>query len=354
MRASFILLMVLSVTGCQQTQKVDVAVPASGNLSTQAVDFEGDIYILEVVFPSGAHRLTDQVRINITRGQKEKEKFISVGLDRNSHFIPRDVLYLDYVDGKPRVRVYLQINQFKLPVYQSPSSVEFDTREALRGVGRLVLQPIQYKNTKVRSESMCNASLVGDDLVLTAQHCMEDRADCDRAQFIVWNDSTYASVACKSLVSARTGSDQALIQLEHSFSKQAGVKVLDVMEQDFYIPEGTPLITLSDFASWTIKKTLLGGEKIQPKDKEVSKRVFLSPVQSSNFGFISSTSADLGKDPLDRSNVRRLSYYDLELDAQAGQSGSPVLNLEGKIVGVISTSGGYMTPLDPAIRELIR
>lgn len=354
----FIILACILLASCQQTQTLVLSTPSAEGLSQNILEFEQDSYQVEAHFPIGYPVPKEGIKVHFTRGMNNGESYLSAGLDRNSLFIIRNMNVVS--DGSPALKIilFLQVNHLKLPAYQSPSLPQFEISDIFDGVGEIFLAGISFNHSLVRPEGQCNAALVGPNLVLTANHCIEDQADCERASFLIWtfedskseNRALFGSYACERLLIAKPEHDQSLISLKEKVSPQLNAHSLNLETTDWYFPDETPVVMVSDFTRWEMKVDKKA-KKTFSNSSQAEKKSFVARVERSSFGYSASDGGN--PDPLAGKLTRVLNFYDLSLEPQPGQSGSPVLNLDGNIIGVMNTNTGYMTPIEPDIKSLV-
>jgi len=356
-RCTYLIFFITAMSSCHQTQTLVLSSPSATGLSKNVLNFEQDSYEVEAHFPVGYEVPEDGIKVHFTRGVNDGVSFISAGLDRNSLFMIRDMrITKSESSSAMKIVLFLQVNHLKLPPYPSPSEARFDADKVFNGVGRVFLAKISYNNSPVRSQRECNAALLGPRLVLTSNHCIEDQADCERASFILWTDkddgkSTFGAYACERLLVAKPENDQSLIFLKEAVSTDLRPTYLRLEDRDWYFTNDTPFVLFSDFTRWTLR-TDKKGKKSFSNISKGEKRSFRAVVEHSSFGYSASQGDFL--DPIQGKLTRVLNFYDLSLEPRAGQSGSPVLNYDGNVVGVMNTNTGFMTPVEPDIRATVK
>ncbi|UXR63254.1 serine protease [Bdellovibrio bacteriovorus] len=151
----------------------------------------------------------------------------------------------------------------------------------------------------------CTASLIAPNKVLTAAHCMDSKSSCTEARFIFgWDKDKAASLEtsdaeiykCKSILKAEQtmkGIDYAVVELDRPV---AGIVPLKMAKSTDLLSPGTKLLSLSYPLGLPLKK-------------------------------------DIG---IVLSNDKGRVNFKMEIDTFQGSSGSPLLNAQGEIVGILS------------------
>lgn len=165
---------------------------------------------------------------------------------------------------------------------------------------------------------VCTATLIAEDLVLTASHCLDHRKRCEGLKFIFgWDwamaQSDLLSVdqvySCAEVVSEsedlKMGADFAILKLDRPVPARPlkiGEKISRSSQEELYsfsYPHGLPL-------------------KI---DRAQNLKAFLKP-----------------------------SLFRVDVDTFQGSSGSPLINSQGEIVGILSRgSEDFVEEKDPSI-----
>lgn len=152
----------------------------------------------------------------------------------------------------------------------------------------------------------CTASLIAPNKVLTAAHCMDSKNSCDEARLIFgWNKDKAATLEvseseiykCKSILKMEQtlkGIDYSIIELDRPVT---GVTPLIVAKNTDALVPGTKLLSLSYPLGLPLKKDMA---------------VVLS-------------------------NDKARTNFKVEVNTFKGSSGSPLLNAQGEIVGILST-----------------
>ena len=155
--------------------------------------------------------------------------------------------------------------------------------------------------------SNCSATLIDDDLVLTAGHCIGSQAQCERRFFVfdvhfaeegrlerITQDEVYT---CRRLVQTVPGGDldHAIIQLDRPVTGEHGPA--PVRAGDAALEPGDPVILIG-FPNQIPAKIADGGAVINPR-------------------------------------ASTLDYFEATVDAFGGNSGSGVFSPEGEVVGVL-------------------
>ena len=155
--------------------------------------------------------------------------------------------------------------------------------------------------------AFCSGSLVGDDLIMTAGHCVRSQSSCESTKFVFGfgikdkEAGTPGSVpsgdvySCKELLGStveNSGPDWAIIRLDRPVTGHAPLKIT----RDGAPAKGTPLVVIGHPAGLPTK--IAGGAYVRDADKN--------------------------------------GYFVANLDTYGGNSGSAVFNgLSGQIEGIL-------------------
>jgi V8-like Glu-specific endopeptidase len=156
----------------------------------------------------------------------------------------------------------------------------------------------------------CSGTLVDDDLVITAGHCIDSQADCEGWRFVF--DYHYAAdgvletiertdvYGCRRLVARELtmdGSrDYAVVQLDRPATDDGRVPA-DVKLDDSPVTEGMPLVIIG-FGSGIPAKIDAGGQVIEARE-------------------------------------RLLDYFEASTDSFGGNSGSGVFDFDRRMIGIL-------------------
>ena len=175
----------------------------------------------------------------------------------------------------------------------------------------------------------CSGFLVAKDIIITAGHCVETQADCDDFRWVF--DYTSGSTLlnqkdvykCKKIIS-RTKKDSffsmrdyAIIQLDRAANDRTPLKV----RTSGRVKKGTRLAMLGHPTGLPLKYD--ANARVAKHWNKFEKKTLVTRVQTF---------------------FKRTSYFTANLDAFAGNSGSPVINMDtDEVEGILVSGGGDYT-----------
>lgn len=187
----------------------------------------------------------------------------------------------------------------------------------------------------------CSGFLVKDDILITAGHCVESQEDCDSFNWVFdyTNSSKLLSknnvYKCKKIISRNKKEsffsmrDYAIIQLDRKVKDRTPLKV----RTSGRVKKGTPIAMLGHPTGLPLKYD--ASSKVARHWNKFEKKNLISRIGTF---------------------FKRTSYFTATVDAFAGNSGSPVINMETDEVEGILVSGGrdYQYDFDRACTESVR
>lgn len=276
-------------------------------------------YSIEVIFPEDDQGQDPEVIIQWQGGSDG----LKVGLSRSSRYIVAGAV----IEGKT-LKVRLGFNRERLRNHRPSQEKQFSGIEILSGLGAL--------NT---GDGYCAGSLVSPNKILTAAHCVRTQKECDQASFGVWHGRAFQTRQCKSVIVANDFNDQALLELEravHSYFQP-----LSILESPLHYPEDMIAYVASDFTRWNY-----GLRYLSPKQDSLNKSVVPCKItETLRFIFVGS-------------NKRIEDNFKLDCQAISGQSGSPILDNDGRIIGILHSGSkqkpeSFFSPLDQRIVQVL-
>lgn len=174
------------------------------------------------------------------------------------------------------------------------------------GVARLLILNKQNAD----KSSVCSGFMIGSDILITNEHCIPAQSVCKNTHIAIYNGHSYEKTKCKSVIKTlndiknpkdpRKKLDVAIIQTENEFTGKS-----------FRLATRKPKV-YEELTAWVVDHTGLDAKDpnlFESRITELKCRVAWRPGMSSLI---------LEKCPVIK-----------------GNSGSPLLNAEGEIVGVI-------------------
>jgi len=324
--AGFFVILLISLSGCR-TVEVSVQAPAGVSRVDMGISLHGRAYDIRVFFPDGRQGTAQYAKISFlpkNESSRDPDFPYAVGTPYNSLY--EAAAYEIRERGKvPSVDILLVENQLILSKYKSPEVIGFSAGDSFLNVGRLV--GINRTLGIATSSSHCNGVLVGDDLVLTNYHCIDDQAECDKATFILSSEKAGEAITCKDFVHGEEFHDQALVRLKSKVSSP--FKPARVERTRFVYTPGTSMALVSTFGRWH-KSFLTGSWNVYGEAKMQSQRCSIIELHS----YI----GELNKEGIEAAISKRsltLLTYSLDCSVEHGQSGSPVYNLDGVVAGIL-------------------
>lgn len=344
----------LGLSACQQFE-VQMPLPQRSEVSRAPLSVsEKDGFDLEMFFPDG-RQTGDPSELGITFMRVEsvepgqsKDFWYRVSTRVNSPIRIGRAVYEAY--PKPVVKynrqfygvlkLFLARNLQILPSYPSSRGQNLTIEDLMLSTGRLVEEKKSMLGF-ARTSKFCNSVLVGENLALTNHHCISKEEDCDLAKFIFVNRTNGIVASCKSIIHSEPYFDQTLVELEEPVV--APFKPLPIADREYFFESGTPLFVASTFGYWQ-SSWLSSKWKISDDAAEKASASLISCSVTGSADFASTEDDEL-----------RIANYGLTCTVEHGQSGSPVIGSDGRLVGLVwgkntDDSSANFIPLHPHIR----
>jgi S1-C subfamily serine protease len=331
MRLVLILLILLQCSGCNRWYLFDFEKPAGVREIHRTYDLPAEIQkrakfsplTMQVRFPESTQTkaLTLKLAIKVQHNGVVDFKFSGPYCIQNSA-VQGSVIRLELGELEKHSRS-------KDDLYASPAEFLEEADVALAPIGsmnRVSLVP----GGSTRESVACSGIVVGENLVMTNHHCISSQDECLSSTFTFWNqhevDSAGAmkkrSFACQKLVLSDEYFDFSIIRVDNDPS--VDFKPRPWMKNDIDVPVGTPVYVATNNPQnqKTLKPCLISGEDqiVRVKDEmtfrfEMMKLACTSPVIP-------------------------------------GDSGSPVLNFNGDLLGIVWGSGEGDEAYYPALTPI--
>lgn len=199
---------------------------------------------------------------------------------------------------------------------RQPGRVIFPRRTAQNFLNLCPEEPFSQQITL----PICSGFLVGEDLLVTAGHCVEDESDCQRYKWVFGYDSEAKSLAQKDIY----GCKEILDTQVHD----SRFKLLDyaVIKLDRKVEDREPLKYRKDSKAKINTPLVVIGHPLG------------LPMKISDSAKVSRMNLEEIKKPVS-SLLKKRYYFLANLDSYSGNSGSPVFNQETREVEGILVEG---------------
>lgn len=171
----------------------------------------------------------------------------------------------------------------------------------------------------------CSGFLIADDILITAGHCVENQTDCDTHKWVFdyTNQSTMLNkndvYGCKEIIDRNYKDtffslrDYAIIRLDRTVENRKPLKV----RTSGRVKKGTPIVMLGHPSGLPLKYD--ANAVVAKHWNKFEKKNLITRIGTF---------------------FKRASYFTARLDAFAGNSGSPIINLEtGEVEGILVSGG---------------
>lgn len=273
-------------------------------------------------FPGGSEPLVEKnLKVRIGLDTVGTESRVSVSLIGESRFkiraFARDIeqntitIQFSWNDDHPELA--------KLKYYDSPSRAKFDWKEVSTGIGSLHIDRKHFFGLLSERLTACTAFAVAPQVVMTNHHCISDANECQNAAVRFWikdDDDRRLNIdrPCQKILQTDAERDFTLLLLDKPLP--ASFKPLSLVRDRRGLRENTPLEVIS----------------MNPPETKRSRTC----VTEYRLLGVDMTIDALIRTRLSGEIVRSL--YSVKLkpcDIKKGDSGSPILNFDGYVVGLL-------------------
>lgn len=287
-------------------------------------------------FPSGSQPLIQEnIPLRIGIASEGPATHVSVSLLAESWFKIRAVAYdLDqqtvgiefgWNDQHPELS--------KLSYYDSPARPTFDAHDLATGVGSLHIDRKYFLGILSQRLSGCTAFAIAPQVVLTNHHCISTPEECENAGITFWirdprtgQLTSRHEFSCRQILQTDGERDFTLLMLNRPLPDP--YKPLPLARRKIGLRENTKLAVLSMFPP------------------EV-KRSRICSTESRMLGMDTTLDPRL-KQKLNPAVLTALYSVNLKpCDIRGGDSGSPILNFEGEVVGLLHSLNTATTLVSP-------
>ncbi len=194
-----------------------------------------------------------------------------------------------------------------------------DGRACPNGMVRLLI----LNKENAEKSGVCSGFMVGPTTMVTNHHCIKSQKVCDNTYLVIHQDRTYTKNRCKTL--HYTNQDTSN---ENDVRKKIDVSIVEVetpYDGEVFSPAPAKAVLGDQLTAWVVDQTGL--------DRKDKKEVNLHEFRITEFKCQVGDSKGFGSTVL------------INCPIIPGNSGSPVLNADGKVAGMIwGTEGQEFKP----------